>query len=229
MKTRPILFSGDMVRAILDGTKTQTRRIVTPQPEHRQVHEWKGKRLYDGEHRLWWWKDHWWDRLLDSRAERDELAALCPCGVPGDRLYVREAWAPVDFLAGGYELEEPQCVGYRATESARYCWHDDGQSDAEVYGWNWSMVKWRPSIHMPKWASRIALEVTDVRVERVQDISGPDARAEGVSYQAVDGRHNFHSSVAFAKLWDSINGKRPGCSWEANPWVWAVSYKVVKL
>lgn len=192
MKERPILFSAPMVQAILDGSKTQTRRVVKPQPssgdhfgfddkQRLQVPAWYG---------LW---------LL-----------ACPYGQPGDRLWVRETWAAPDHGAQlGFDV-----LAFRATHS-----------DSEIPG-----GRWRPSIHMPRWASRITLEVTGVRVERLQDISEADAMAEGV-WRTVSGHYSYGDEYnpsyatacdAFRGLWESING--PG-SWEANPWVWVVEFK----
>ena len=146
-KERPIIFSGPMIRAILEGRKTQTRRIVKP----------------------------------------NCLSKLSPYGRTGDRLWVRETW--------GHNPEGPG-----------YVYRSDGDFDMKFHG-----DRWRPSIHMPRWASRITLEVTGVRVERLQDINEEDALAEGVEH-------------AFRSLWESING--PG-SWDANPWVWVVEFRRV--
>ncbi len=172
---KPILFSGEMVRAILDGRKTQTRRVV--RREHIPfVHS-----LLAG------WISGRWSHLP------------LPYGRPGDQLWVRETW--LEDTVGN--------IRYRATERA-------------VQDGNW---KWRPSIFMPRWASRISLEVTAVRVERVRDISEEDARAEGVdSIVATDTYSSYR--MGFRKLWDSINAKR-GYSWESNPWVWVVEFKRV--
>lgn len=182
MKERPILFSGPMVRALLAGTKTQTRRIVKryevragmPQPE--------------------------WDSLL----------RLCPYGQPGDRLWVREAWAEV----------RPRGIPWPATMTVYR--EADNRTD---YG-----GPWKPSIHMPRRASRLTLEITGVRVERLQDISEADALAEGI-VQLKDGGfglpagEHYHCAdprQSYLSLWEAING--PG-SVGANPWVWVVEFK----
>jgi len=198
MADRPILFSAPMVRALLAGTKTQTRRAVKPQP-------W----ILAGE--LLCWKD---DALTP-----EEMAQRCPHGQPGDRLWVRETWTTHAFL----DDTPPRDL---TTRSLHY------QADGVI-----KTGKLRPSIHMPRWASRITLEVTGVRVERLQGISEADAQAEGLHYH--DGRGIGHSGwreghgvgfvydtarEAYADLWRSING--PG-SWKANPWVWCVSFKRV--
>lgn len=215
MKTRPILFSGAMVRAILDGTKTQTRRVMNPQPGesfHRDL-----LALY-----------------LDGRwSERRPP----PFGVPGDRLWVRETWAP-------HGARQPGPVMY-AADGAIGGWLDDGGGGRfwSHHGWvsgyaapekegRWygKPTRWRPSIHMPRWASRLTLEVSGVRVERLHDISEEDARAEGCAPWPPRGamvgqqvRPGFDTARdAFRALWEHING--PG-SWEANPWLWVVEFR----
>jgi hypothetical protein len=210
MRERPILFSGPMVRAILDGKKTQTRRIVKPQP------------LTPNPTR-WWWP------LCGAKfspAEFDgQLLAPCPYGAPGDRLWVRETCSlmTVEPVAGAVSRS-------LSTEEARQRtrFAADG---TEPYG------KWTPAIHMPRWASRLTLEVVSVRVERLNDISEADAQAEGVApffevykgmgqeqtistgERAADAPHR----ASFACLWDEINGDR--ALWKSNPWVWVVEFK----
>lgn len=187
MKERPILFSGPMVRAILAGEKTQTRRIVKPQPDAQLFSINSGPE--------WTYPD----RLDPDEPDWDRVR-LCPYGQPGDRLWVREAW----HLWGP---PERQYVDYRAT-----C------PDAD-------QLSWKPSIHMPRAYSRISLEVTAVRVERVQDISEADAKAEGVHgiARTLPYSGDDLASVAFSGLWQEVNGKR--YPWESNPWVWAVEFK----
>lgn len=180
MKERPILFSARLVRAILDGTKTQTRRVIKPE----------------------------WSRCLDLEDPEDVVKALarCPYGVAGDELWVRETWAQGNLLSDG----APSCrIAYRATMTCG--------------GWG----KWRPSIFMPRWASRIQLSVTDHRIERLQDISDLDVKAEGVDCagKSID-RTNLTRARGyddFRPLWDSINAKR-GFGWADNPWVWVVEF-----
>lgn len=184
MRERPILFSGPMVRALLNGTKTQTRRVA--------MHTVCGVRVA----RLAY------DPAPDVRA--------CPYGVPGDRLWVRETFAP--FSTGGavYRADKP-----RFSPDAH-----------EVVGGSW-----HPSIHMPRWASRLMLRITDVRVERLQDISEADAKAEGVepiqcepaSLAFGTWKARFRYRDAYRALWDSINGKR--AEWSSNPWVWVVAFE----
>lgn len=209
MKSRPILFSSSMVRALLAGTKTQTRRVVKPQPEHLQRHVHKGKTLYDAEHRIWWWKQHSFENLIDFEDGRRELAKSCPHGVVGDRLWVRETWShdasSLDECRAAHEDVTPS-IGfgpyYRATEVAP------------------DTLKWKPSIFMPRWASRIELEITDARVQRLHDISEEDAKAEGVDPDP----DRFSRRLSFEYLWEDINGVG---SWISNPFIWAISFKRV--
>jgi hypothetical protein len=203
MKERPILFSASMVRAILDGTKTQTRRVV--KPSRGRPIEFLGGGGLDGPD---WnnpecWGYEWQDSasfvtLKADPMEMHQYTYPCPYGQPGDRLWVREAFCD--------DWKEERGFVYRA----------DGGFDGEMTD---AGCKWRPSIHMPRAASRITLEVTGVRVERLQDISEADAQAEGcadVDYSA--GRTYRH---AYRDLWESINGEG---AWSLNPWVWVVSF-----
>ena len=135
------------------------------------------------------------------------LAGACPCGRPGDRLWVQETWGALPHMMGGVQ---PETLRYRA----------DGEYQNERGTW-----RWRPGIHMPRWASRITLEITDVRVERLQDISGMDAKREGVSVPAhipEDGADLDYARRGFRRLWEEIHGE---CSWDANPWVWVIEFK----
>ena len=149
-------------------------------------------------------------------------------GVPVT-IWVREAWAPVDHMIGDV-LDDPCSVAFRADLSARF--FDGAKSTAlDVFAWNWDLVKWRPSMFMPRWASRLFLPVVDVRAERLQDISEADAVAEGIE-QRADGYWLGHGAMgypsargAFASLWDSINGSKPGKAWNDNPWTWAITFK----
>lgn len=206
MKERPILFSGSMVRALLAGTKTQTRRVVKMKP-HQQIEE-------RGDGTPWPW-------MYDS--ERDADAWLtCPYGKPGDRLWVRESWKHIeggnvyDAAGGVMDSFEPETL-YRASRP-----NYPGQ--------------WKPSIHMPRWASRITLEITSVRVERLQGISEADALAEGVAqavrdrlpvqqcgeYDAID----VDPLELYRDLWESINGTG---SWGPNPWVWVLEFRRIDV
>ncbi len=199
----PIIFNGEMVRAILGGRKTQTGRVIKL-PEHD---------LLGGEYRLEWDDDAdcgdgtYRGCLLwhcDQKGGDPEVLG-CPFGYPGDRLWVRETFS--------LPLLEPCYRGERDCPQVVYA--ADGHTD-------WP-TRNRPSIHMPRWASRIDLEITDVRVERVQEISLDDCVAEGV----IDPRCAGRSTANFAALWDSINAKR-GFGWEANPWVWVIEFRKEK-
>lgn len=216
VKERQILFSGPMVRAILDGRKTQTRRAVKFRefhPSDTPGYDWTFRGTRRGSPRSGTWQDLRHAQLLD----------LCPYGKPGDQLWVREGWANSVTAKGVC------CVAFRADNSGRLllC-HDEGEGDEAGLGgpaepWL-ELVKWKPSIHMPRWASRLTLEVTEVRVQRLQDISENDAIAEGA--QCAGFPASLSNRGAFAKLWDKINGSEGYCHWGANPWVWAVSFKV---
>lgn len=215
MRERPILFSGPMVRAILEGRKTQTRRVAKFVPLEAGVSlGFSG--LSSGEFMTGVPSS---GAVLYSRGrggvwQQRTQPLHCPFGAPGDRLWVRETWHHwPEERAGDYGeiLAAPEHFEYRA--------------DGEAPG-----LKWRPSIHMPRWASRIALEVTDVRVERLQSISQDDAVAEGVESNVDDGvtyygplnHGHIDPRVAFQQIWLDIHGEG---SWAANPWVWVVSFR----
>lgn len=218
MKERPIIFSGPMVRAILDGRKSQTRRVIKPQP----------KELPTGN--LAYWKS---DGIGFSNLGPDALLHYCPYGQPGDRLWVRET----HYLWGRSVRNGKTKTGkqaWRFKRSGRAVRFEKNDFEEFSKGRETRHNGWikRPSIHMPRWASRITLEIVSVRVERVREISEKDAKAEGVA----DRHDDFHSSIqssienhfirSFAVLWDSINAKR-GFGWDANPWCWALEFKRV--
>lgn len=204
MKERPILFSAPMVRAILDGTKKQTRRVV--------------KQLVIQD-----------DRFLGGFkliGPGGVETAICgplvsfqsPYGSPGDRLWVRENFCPIYPQDPTYNSGRPIEYDYAATYT-----HGDRLGDSIGI-----KKVWKPSIHMPRAASRITLEITGVRVERLQDISEADALAEGTPADLLPmdvSRMPYPSSIEvgrYAALWESINGPD---SWAANPWVWVVDFK----
>jgi hypothetical protein len=205
MKERPILFNGAMVSALLAGTKTQTRRVVKPQPVQSEhgfdwpAHITKGP--------LYKWRDQM--EFVDALSER------CPYGQHGDLLWVRES---------GWERPErtPKMMREGADTWPRFAyaaddWNDQDRADFKAWGF-----KPRPSIHMPRWASRITLEIVSVRVERLQDINRGAAMAEGCPFpNMAKGRD---PREWYFQLWESING--PG-SWASNPWVWVVEFKRV--
>lgn len=206
MKERPIIFSTPMVKAILEGRKTQTRRVVKPQPNA----------THDGE--PYWFSGGY--RAWEYRSTTDVLrkggnVLPCPYGKPGDRLWVRES---------GWERPERTAKMMRegADTWPRFAyvadsWSEDDHADFKRWGF-----KRRPSIHMPRWASRITLEITAVRVERLNDISESDALAEGA---IVPGWPGAECAVdAFHEIWSTINGPS---AWSANPWVWVVVFQRV--
>lgn len=217
MKERPILFSAPMVRAILDGAKTQTRRLVKPAPPidfNLSMHVSKTGHLHAADYEKLRWSD-------PERVRWD-----CPYGQPGDRLWVRET-LQYDSEVGHYYAAT--AAGSLGNPSGRH-WV---AYEKEITG---KEIPDRqiPSIHMPRWASRITLEITGVRVERLQDISEADAIAEGItklktlrgSACQIDGGPVLAGGpiLAYRDLWESING--PG-SWDENPWVWAIEFKKV--
>lgn len=197
MKERPILFSTPMVRALLAGTKTQTRRVVKPQPpaDH-------GVLLVDKIYPVVidrYGEDQPGAERYGITTEDGDWCVPCPYGQPGDRLWVRETWAP---LTNGYAYAADPI--WNASPSGR----------------------WRPSIHMPRAASRILLEVTGVCAQRLQDISDADAKAEGVAL--TPRTCTMYDGIwrdAYRDLWESINGK---FSWSRNPWVWVVEFKRIE-
>jgi hypothetical protein len=211
MKERPILFSAPMVRALLSGTKTQTRRAVRKQFAPDALVAEVGATTPEG----WQVSGHsglWWD---DAGACLED-AVRCPYGMPGDRLWVRETFAKIDGQTQPW-IE----TDYRATYT-----HGDRLGDSLGI-----KKRWTPAIHMPRAASRITLEVTGVRVERLQDISEADAIAEGVGDQPRLAGYSPKAGCQwepqdprdlYAQLWEQING--PG-SWEVNPWVWVIQFK----
>lgn len=206
MKSHPILFSSPMVRALLDGSKTQTRRVVKPQPAAGQG---MVNASYCGHPKLW---------LRDGACDPADPAKEwhCPYGQPGDQIWVRETWAHgLHAMAANRDEEGP--FVYAASDSPQQRLGD----------------KWKPSIHMPRGACRITLEISGVRVERLQNISIEDAKSEGAwgpdesivskvaEYFSIDhlGANPYN---AYQMLWESING--PG-SWSLNPWVWVIEFR----
>lgn len=211
MKERPILFSAPMVRALLAGTKTQTRRVLRVQPPAGtfQVSTWHHP---DPRPHFFAWQELPHDAAMIA----DDWAHPCPYGQPGDRLWVRETFAKIDG-----QTQPWIATDYRATYT-----HGDRLGDTLGI-----RKRWTPAIHMPRAASRIDLEVTGVRVERLQDISEADAIAEGVERSGEcnwrdygDAGNDFTSARrSYRSLWDSINDPSP--CWGANPWVWVVSFR----
>lgn len=228
MKERPILFSGPMVRALLDGSKTQTRRIADRVSGFGKVRQFQASNTpgYDFTFRC--------KRGLWQDFRKSELLARCPFGNVGDRLWVRETWAVVPHVTDDGPKHRAKCDGTGAT------WRADWNE-------NPSGFIWKPSIHMPRWASRITLEITSVRIERLNDISESDAMAEGIKHFSKDGKLRKYwvgdpseeidipkvtwaqmprsPVLAFQSLWESINGDG---SWALNPWVWCIEFRKVE-
>ena len=175
MKERPIIFSADSVKAIIDGRKTQTRRVVKPN----QRTKWL--LCYD-----------WTDEYIKD--PDNYLVKECPYGEPGNGLWVRETWAdPCD----------ERLPVYKADNATAY-----------------QSIKWRSPIYMPRWASRITLEITDVRVERLQDINFQGLSAEGMYGELTNALDRYE------ELWDNLNAKR-GYPWSSNSWVWVIEFRKV--
>lgn len=198
MTERPILFTTEMVKAVLAGTKTQTRRVIQPKLQAAG----KITRIIVDEN-----GDAW-------QGINPVSLLSCHYGKPGDHLWVRETWNNRDPLWGQKIAKTAQPVIYKA--------------DGGGYS------PWIPSVHMPRWAGRINLEITNVRVERVQDISEEDAKAEGCTMDDdpywrptgfdPDSGGNLSYKNTFSWLWDSINEKR-GLAWSVNPWVWVIEFR----
>lgn len=215
---RPILMSAPMVRALIEGTKTQTRRIVKPQPPAGYVR-----------HCLYHAPVYGWTNVLDDFTD-NWFKVRCPYGQPGDLLWVRERWTFVNVQRRGDQSE--LVVAYNAdgadlpNRPAIFVHDPDSRWYDAALGW-FDRRK-RPSIHMPRWASRLTLRITDVRVEQLQDISDEDAKAEGVrrhdwQYENGEGPETYRD--AYACLWDHINGEG---SWDQNPWCWCIQFECIR-
>ena len=207
MTERGMIFNGEMVRAILDGRKTQTRRIIKDCTVGRdQI----SKFIQIGK------------KFIGCYPEDvpELIRECCPYGVPGDRIWVRETWAEAGASAPDLKL-------YRANYPSHVPTHYENVPPAED-------VRWTPSIHMPRWASRILLEITDVRVEQLKSISEEEARSEGVAqlregfwkhYQPGWTQHQLSARGSFTTLWESIYGFG---EWDRNPWVWVIEFKRIE-
>lgn len=253
MKERPILFQGAMVRALLPGTKTQTRRAMRPQPPLHTVAvgRWQDPPGFDAAY---------WAFIREGAVEHDHPFGgaeihgepwRCPYGQPGDQLWVRETWGYFDPDGGNQEFnEDGPASSFRDEMMQEGNALRDYWRRRIAYAASWqeprygsgpsAPKRWRPNIHMPRWACRIVLEVTAVRAERLQAISEADAIAEGIepigytgenagpyrySLRDAAGSTNFRTAVeAYRFLWESINGAG---SWDVNPWVWVVEFRKV--
>lgn len=224
VKERPIIFSGEMVKAILDGKKTMTRRVVKTQPDFNA--------RYDGVDDD---TNHFWE-VLDAQGEPTEKyipILKCPYGKVGDRLWVRETWQEIG----------PDCLlTYKATyPSDLYAKRPELENVPPLASLKDRGYLWKSPMFMPRWASRILLEITDIRIERLQDISEQDCEKEGfrfyplsrICFKPSSAKHlsghgsNNYKSI-FGEYWDTLNAKK-GYPWSSNPWVWVVEFKVVEV
>lgn len=236
MKERPILFSGEMVKAILEGRKTMTRRVVNKDISNQfDIDVDNTVAAY----------------INQLTGDSYDPVEICPHGTVGDRLWVRETWYYEEHMHDSTE-GMPDSPGGLYSHRLVY------KADCPDYPVNVGVGRqgWRPSIFMPRWASRITLEVTDLRAERLQDITEGDAEKEGMpdevpmspvycpvcegrgfrdayhplslGYMEVDCTECDTARKKFKNLWDSINGRKPGKTWKDNPWVWVVEFRRVE-
>jgi hypothetical protein len=199
-----------MVRALLDGNKTQTRRVLKVQPDFSVIKsEYQDPNLWEFRKRFmmyadWHGHEHAMYRKTEIHPDMPVYQHRSPFGEPGDRLWVREAW--------GYNPDFPGMPGFA-------CYRADPGHEHDG-------IKWKPSIHMPRSACRIKLEITDVRIERLNDCSHEDAEAEGIRFlrDVPDADETLTPRQLFMCLWDSINEDR-GLGWDVNPWVWVIQFQ----
>lgn len=229
MAIRPIIFSDEMVRAILDGRKTQTRRPIKPQPILHSPIGIAGQQIEPIDDNT-----NMWAVYINKRPAIWDIyrnAFKCPYGKVGDTLWVRETWADVNS-------ENGPAILYRAGQHYHFCVDDAYPVEYERYPncqftmWCGDLLRgesghnWRSSIHMPKWASRITLEIINIRVERLWEISEMDARMEGIepseTVMMKDGSPCY--TLPFRKLWTDIYGIDNPKSWDANPYVWVIEF-----
>lgn len=223
-----MIFNGEMVRAILDGRKTQTRRVMKVQPSDGFHPTHNG---YDLDLNAHWYTPGVVDKNGYLQPAKKDVFGVadenegytCPFGAVGDRIWVREAFqGPLvseefleEYRAYPEKFENPEYCEYAADGGPRpeYCDLDDNLRHG-----------WRPSIHMPRWASRLTLEITSVRVERLRDLSEDDAKSEGITPPSGGVLPGWEYRINFRELWMSIYGSD---NLEANPWVWVIEFKVV--
>ena len=223
-----MIFNGEMVRAILDGRKTQTRRIMKIQPSDGFHPTHNG---YDLDLNAHWYTPGVVDKNGYLQPAKKDVFGVadenegytCPFGAVGDRIWVRETWAEAGAGAPDLKL-------YRANYPEHVPTHYENVPPADE-------IRWTPSIHMPRRACRLTLEITGVRVERLNGISETDAEAEGIDMEALFDAQDCYDCIAdhnmtgrptatgaFKYLWESIYGEE---SWKSNPWVWVIEFKVV--
>ena len=212
-RERPILFSGPMVRAILDGRKTQTRRVTKVTSDgcpSGMITPLAGFVPRTPEHHV----------------------SYCPFGSVGDRLWVRETWRAAWDPKFGHGVIYKSDGAFGFANGIDAPCRDGYEWIVEHYGCDPRTEPWRPSIHMPRWASRLTLEITGVKVERIQVCSHADAIAEGIEshdddgaiYYGPFGRGHADPRFEFRRRWDALNAKR-GYGWDVNPWVWVLSFR----
>jgi len=251
MKEHPIIFNTDMVKAILEGRKTQTRRILDPQPTGLPEGAYCDPYNKNYDHFTFWTKDNKMCLPLGNGKIKGKKTAhwRCKYGQVGDRLWVRETWHIDSFMDGqplefGYKdgstMEEKEVdattdyeewferITIQSTEDAEKAFKNKliGQDSEGYYRWNKgkSPCRWHSSIFMPRWASRITLEITDVRVERLQEINKTDRHRQHIDGGAwAEGIRCVNPTAGFRLLWNSIHKKEH--RWKDNPWVWVVSFK----
>jgi hypothetical protein len=231
MKERPILFNTDMVKAILDGRKTQTRRPVKNQPSNGWAFEDAASGGAFG-------------RIKSSHPKKGKFGAfirrgvgtdfpetdieVSPFGMPGDRLWVRETWqGPLV----NQEDEGAFMVDREGFQNPKYCSYKASGDSCEFYDIELGelVCRWKPSIHMPRWVCRLELEITNVRLERVQDITEDDAKAEGTITEEMTAKAGlawrFGDRKQFQDMWDKVYPN----SWKKNEWVWVIEFKIAEL
>jgi hypothetical protein len=241
MKEHPILFSGEMVNAIIEGRKTQTRRVIRPQPILMESGTWyPSEKPGDAKNKTGL-------HYANEKHMRNGMPIdFSPFGQPGDRLWVREKWKISSFMEGepiefqyaadgatADENEYSDCIDYEKWYE-NVCFQSTNQlmkmnwplkNDDGIYSWERgnSPLPWRPSIYMPRWASRITLEIINITLERVWEMSEKDAIAEGLIPAIAGVDPNYLYRIAYRDFWEQLNSKR-GFVWDFNPWVWEIKF-----
>ena len=225
MKERPIIFSSEMVRAILEDRKTMTRRPIKVQPSHKYAifADYKTD-LGFTKSKESFWAGFW----LNGNPDVGSPGYFkCPHGIPGDQLWVRETWK-CSALSHHTPTDGPESAEHSISYKPDGCFPNCKTFKFEKpmdNAWQKNRDGWRSSIHMPRWASRITLEIVNVKVERIQYITHKDALAEGVAYDVS--KEDGSPLSRFQKLWNSIYSKK-GVGWDKNPWVWVIGFKRIK-
>lgn len=250
-KEGSLIVKAESVRSILDGRKSQMRRVIKPQPRIGQgAYEQIGNGVGAAELVIRVDVDRNGRKLKGGYrclGAENYAEQFCPYGQPGDRLWVRETHAWADVMIDNVEREDAVCVAYKADKTIlRHEGSPPLKLDTYAINFEHKSLRWRPSIHMPRWASRLTLKITKIRVERLQEITNEDAIAEGLTPQracrqsplqnpepcklgtawsAPAGRTHYPpemAALAYRDLWDSINGVG---AWDKNPWCWVLEFK----